>query len=100
MENELAQSVGRKVDLVTEGALSPYLRETILKTTSPSMKKRDDGVYLRHILDALSTIESYLDSVTESQFYRTKLIQDGLIRQLEIIEAKRQRGTLCFALQI
>jgi uncharacterized protein len=31
LERELSQALGRKVDLLTEGALSPYLRERILK---------------------------------------------------------------------
>ncbi len=30
MERELSESMGRKVDLLTEGALSPYLRDRIL----------------------------------------------------------------------
>lgn len=31
LERELSEALGRKVDLLTEGALSPYLRERILK---------------------------------------------------------------------
>jgi predicted nucleotidyltransferase len=31
LERELSEVLGRKVDLLTEGALSPYLRERILK---------------------------------------------------------------------
>jgi predicted nucleotidyltransferase len=30
LERELSEAMGRKVDLLTEGALSPYLRERIL----------------------------------------------------------------------
>lgn len=30
LERELTEALGRKVDLLTEGALSPYLRERIL----------------------------------------------------------------------
>ena len=30
LERELSEALGRKVDLLTEGALSPYLRERIL----------------------------------------------------------------------
>ncbi|MCB0159092.1 MAG: nucleotidyltransferase family protein [Caldilineaceae bacterium] len=30
LERTLAEAVGRKVDLLTEGAISPYLRERIL----------------------------------------------------------------------
>jgi len=31
LERELSEALGRKVDLLTEGALSPYLRDRILK---------------------------------------------------------------------
>ncbi len=52
--------------------------------------KRDNSVYLKHILDAIEQIEEYLIDTSKDQFYQTKLIQDGVIRQLEIIgEATR-----------
>jgi uncharacterized protein with HEPN domain len=47
--------------------------------------ERDNSVYLQHILDAVSRIEEYLDGVNEETFYRQHLVQDGVIRQLEII---------------
>ena len=31
LERELSEALGRKVDLLTEAAISPYLREQILK---------------------------------------------------------------------
>lgn len=31
LERELSEALGRKVDLLTEGAISPYLREQILR---------------------------------------------------------------------
>jgi uncharacterized protein with HEPN domain len=46
---------------------------------------KDDSVYLRHILDAIAQIESYLDGVSADQFQKTRLIQDGVLRQLEIM---------------
>ncbi|GBC76475.1 hypothetical protein HRbin07_00677 [bacterium HR07] len=52
--------------------------------------KKDDTVYLRHILDAIAQIELYLQGVSREHFLRTKLLQDGVVRQLEIIgEASR-----------
>lgn len=54
------------------------------------MKKKDDAVYLRHILDAITQIELYLQGVSQERFLQTKLLQDGVVRQLEIIgEASR-----------
>ena len=46
---------------------------------------RDELVYLRHILDAINTVEEYLQGVDEKQFNSTRLLQDGVIRQIEIV---------------
>lgn len=46
---------------------------------------RDEMLYLRHILDAINTVEEYLQGVSESQFNNTRLVQDGVIRQIEIV---------------
>lgn len=52
---------------------------------------RDDSVYLHHILDAISTVESYLEGVDRQAFLERRLVQDGVIRQIEIIgEAVRR----------
>ena len=53
--------------------------------------ERDDSVYLRHILDAISRIEEYLHGVDEEMFYQHNLVQDGVIRQLEIIGEASKR---------
>jgi uncharacterized protein with HEPN domain len=47
--------------------------------------KRDELVYLRHVLDAIGRIEQYTADVDERTFCDSTLIQDGVIRQLEII---------------
>ena len=52
--------------------------------------EKDDSVYLRHILDATDIVEEYLQGVDEANFRATRLLQDGAIRQIEIIgEAAR-----------
>lgn len=43
--------------------------------------KRDDSVYLRHILDAISRIEEYLQDVDEAAFHQRYLVQDGVLTQ-------------------
>lgn len=54
------------------------------------MSERDDSVYLKHILDAIDKIDQYLASVSEASFLQNTLVQDGVIRQIEIIgEAAR-----------
>ncbi len=44
-----------------------------------------DTPYIRHILDAIARIEEYLQGISEDDFHRKYLIQDGVIRQIEII---------------
>ncbi len=52
--------------------------------------KKDDTVYLRHILDSIKQIEEYLRGVSKEKFMKSRLLQDGVVRQLEIIgEASR-----------
>ena len=52
--------------------------------------KKDDSVYLRHILDAFTQIEFYMDGISHEEFMQNKLLQDGVIRQLEVMgEAAR-----------
>ncbi len=46
--------------------------------------KKDDSVYLRHIIDAFMQIEHYMDGVSHEEFFNNKLLQDGVIRQLEV----------------
>ncbi|NPA27190.1 MAG: DUF86 domain-containing protein [Chloroflexi bacterium] len=54
------------------------------------MKVHEDKIYLKHILDAIERIERYLAGVEQEEFEQQELIQDGVIRQLEIIgEAAR-----------
>lgn len=40
--------------------------------------KRDETVYLRHILDAVTRIEEYTCGVDEQAFRNRTLIQDGV----------------------
>lgn len=45
---------------------------------------KDDLVYLRHIVGAIKNIEAYTSGGRE-EFFATKMIQDAVIRNLEII---------------
>ena len=47
--------------------------------------KKDETVYLRHILDSIVKIEDYLQDVAEERFQREGMVQDAVLRQLEII---------------
>ena len=52
---------------------------------------KDDHVYLRHILDAISRIEDYSSGIRYEEFLNNHLMQDGLIRQIEIIGEASKR---------
>ena len=54
---------------------------------------KDDGVYLKHILDAIEKIEAYT-AVGHEAFIAAPYWQDAVIRQLEIVgEATKRIST-------
>lgn len=53
--------------------------------------KQDESFYLRHILDAIVRVEEYLQGLDEAAFIRNSLVQDGVIRQIEIIGEATKR---------
>jgi uncharacterized protein with HEPN domain len=53
--------------------------------------KQDESFYLRHILDAIVRAEEYLQGLDEAGFIRNSLVQDGVIRQIEIIGEATKR---------
>lgn len=56
--------------------------------------KKDDIVYLRHILDAISRIEEYIKGLNYDDFMDNNLVQDGVVRQIEIVgEATKRVST-------
>jgi uncharacterized protein with HEPN domain len=52
-----------------------------MKSSDPEV----DLAYLCHIRDSAVTIAGYLKGIDESTFQNTRLVQDGAIRQLQII---------------
>lgn len=49
------------------------------------MKPKSDRVYLKHISEAIQKIESYTKDLTYGEFSKEPLVQDGVIRQFQII---------------
>ena len=47
--------------------------------------KRDDNVYLHHILDAIGLIEEYTKGMSENEFLANFMAHDAVVRQIEII---------------
>ena len=53
--------------------------------------KKDNHVYLRHILDAINRIEEYTKEVKYKDFMDNNLIQAGVVREIEIIGEATKR---------
>jgi len=48
--------------------------------------KQDDNAYLRHILTAINQIEHYTRGMSESEFLSRPMVQDAVVRQIEIVD--------------
>lgn len=46
---------------------------------------KTDVPYLKHILQAIARIDQYTAGMTWAEFQKNPLVQDGVIRQIEII---------------
>jgi len=53
--------------------------------------QRDDSVYLKHIRDAIAKTKAYVKGISKSAFLGNTLIQDAVIRQIEIIGEAAKR---------
>lgn len=42
-------------------------------------------IFLRHIIDSINKIESFMKEISESAFNRNELVKSAVIRQIEII---------------
>jgi len=52
--------------------------------------KKDDTVYLRHILDAIALMDGYVLGLSENEFFSHAMAKDAVVREIEIIgEAAR-----------
>lgn len=52
---------------------------------------KDELVYVRHIVDAITAIEQFTDGHDYSSFAKNKMVQDAVIRELEIIGEASKR---------
>lgn len=46
--------------------------------------KKDDRIYLEHILDSFNRIQSYMDDVSYPDFLKDEEKQDAVIRKIEV----------------
>ena len=47
--------------------------------------KKDDAVFIRYILDSMDILGEYLKGKTYEEFEENRMLQDAVIRELEII---------------
>ena len=47
--------------------------------------KRDTSLYIHDLWDSILAIEEYTRGLTEEEFCSNRLVQDGVIRRIEII---------------
>jgi uncharacterized protein with HEPN domain len=52
---------------------------------------KDDKLYLIHIIECIEHIESYTENVDKETFLNTTLIQDAVIRNLQVMAESTQR---------
>jgi uncharacterized protein with HEPN domain len=57
---------------------------------------KDDIVYLKHIAEAINKIIRYAGTMRREEFLRDELVQDGIIRQIEIIGEAAKRLSQTF----
>jgi uncharacterized protein with HEPN domain len=53
--------------------------------------QRDDSVYLKHIRDSIAKIQAYTKGLNKASFLKDSLVQDAVIRQIEIIGEAAKR---------
>ena len=47
--------------------------------------KKDPIVFIEHILECIELIEEYTRGVTKEEFFKSKQLQDSVIRRIEVI---------------
>lgn len=52
---------------------------------------KDDKLYLIHIIECIEHIESYTENIDKEAFLNTTLIQDAVIRNLQVMAESTQR---------
>ena len=48
---------------------------------------KGDLAYLRHILEAIKDIEGYTQKLSREEFRKTKIVQDAVLRKVNIANA-------------
>jgi uncharacterized protein with HEPN domain len=51
--------------------------------------------YLRHVLDAIQRIRTYVEGISEKDFYSDQRTQDAVIRNIEVMGEAARNAQLC-----
>jgi len=46
---------------------------------------KSDKIYLLHMIDSMDQISEYTNKITHEEFHENRLVQDAVVRNLEII---------------
>ena len=52
---------------------------------------KDDRLYLIHIKECIERIEAYIDKTDKKDFLKSNLLQDAIIRNLQVLSESTQR---------
>lgn len=53
------------------------------------MNRKDNSVYIEHMLDCIHRIDEYVES--KVLFYESQLVQDAVVRNLQVMAESSQR---------
>jgi uncharacterized protein with HEPN domain len=56
--------------------------------------RKDDSVYLHHILDAISRTKEYTRGSKRGDFMKSHMVQDAVMRQIELIGEAAKRVSI------
>lgn len=51
---------------------------------------KDDRLYRYHILESIDKISSYVDGVNRDEFLKSTMIQDAVLRNLQVLAESTQ----------
>jgi uncharacterized protein len=85
LEDRFEKTIGRKVDLGVEGSLHPLITGRVMKDVKILMKPDRDTIFLFDILECCKKIAAYIDGVSETNFKENAMLQDAVVRNIEII---------------
>ena len=86
MQLDLQDLLNRNVDLISDKAVSKYIRPFIDNDKELIYEKNNgDTTKIHHILDAISEIENFTKDTNFDAFQDNSMMHSACVRQLEII---------------